>query len=171
MNSTPRKTLLVVWHSRTGAAKQMADAAVAGARDTARELEATARLDVLVKAADDAQAADLLRADAMLFCCPENLAGLSGAMKEFFDRNYYAVLDRLNGRPYGLLVSAGSDGSNAVRQAERICTGWRLKSVAPAYIANINAQTPEAILAPKSISGKDHEASAAMGGLLAALLL
>ncbi|NYT81836.1 flavodoxin family protein [Alcaligenaceae bacterium] len=171
MNSETRKTLLIVWHSRTGAAKQMADAAIAGARAAADELQAEHRLDIVIRHADEAQAEDLLGADAMLFCCPENLAGLSGAMKEFFDRNYYAVLDRLNGRHYGLLVSAGSDGGNAVRQAERICTGWRLKPAAPAYIANTAAQTAEAILAPKTIGPQDRQASENMGGLLAALLL
>lgn len=171
MDPQPRKTLLIVWHSRTGAAKQLADAAVAGAQAAARELQAQDGLDVVLRHADQAQAGDLLGADAMLFCGPENLAGLSGAMKEFFDRNYYAVLDRLNGRPYGLLVSAGSDGSGAVRQAERICAGWRLRPVAPAHIANTAAQTPEAILAPKSIGEPDRQAAANMGGLLAALLL
>lgn len=31
-------------------------------------------------------------------------------MKDFFDRCYYAALDRVNGRPYALLVCAGSAG-------------------------------------------------------------
>ena len=50
-------------------------------------------------------------------------------MKDFFDRTYYAALDRIAGRPYATMVCAGSDGENAVRQIERICTGWRLKPV------------------------------------------
>lgn len=171
MNSDTRKTLLIVWHSRTGAARQLADAASTGARAAAEALQASHRLDIVVRQAHEAQAGDLLAADAMLFCCPENLGGLSGAMKEFFDRNYYAVLDRLNGRHYGLLVSAGSDGSNAVRQAERICTGWRLRQAAPSYIANTAAQTTEAILAPKTIRQQDRLAGENLGGLLAALVL
>jgi multimeric flavodoxin WrbA len=171
MNFSDQRELLIVWHSRTGAARQMADAAAHAAARVARELDAAGRLNIVMRHAGDAQAEDLLQADAMLFCAPENLAALSGAMKEFFDRNYYAVLDRLNGRHYGLLISAGSDGSNAVRQAERICTGWRLQAAAPAYIANTAAQSPEAILAPKQITNKDREAAENMGGLLAALLL
>jgi hypothetical protein len=60
------------------------------------------------------------------------------------------VLDRLNGRPYGLLVAAGSDGTGAVRQLTRIVTGWRLKPIAEPIIMNTRAQTPEAILAAKT---------------------
>lgn len=149
----------------------MAMAAVEGARDVIAELQAENQLDIIVKKADDAESADLLQADGMLFCAPENLASLSGAMKEFFDRCYYDVLDRLNGRPYALLISAGSDGSNAAKQAERICTGWRLKPIAPTHVANMRAQTAEEILAPKTLGEPDREACKTIGGTLAALLL
>jgi multimeric flavodoxin WrbA len=80
--------------------------------------------------ATDAAPEDVLSADAYVFAAPENLASMSGLMKDFFDRNYYAALDRINGRPYAALICAGSDGSNAARQIERIATGWRLKAVA-----------------------------------------
>ena len=56
--------------------------------------------------AEEAQAEDVLRADGYLFAAPENLAAIAGEMKEFFDRTYYAVLERINGRPYALLVCA-----------------------------------------------------------------
>jgi len=169
MDKQAHKTLLIVWHSRTGAARQLAEAAARGARDVAVELDVL--LNIELKQADQTQAADLLAAQAYLFCAPENLAALSGAMKEFFDRNYYAVLDQLNGRPYALAISAGSDGSNAVRQAERICTGWRLTAVAPALVVNTDAQSPESILAEKTLSTPDLEAAATLGGTLAALIL
>lgn len=163
--------LLIVWHSRTGAARQMAQAACQGARDAALELDAASRLQVSMLNASSAQPDDLLKADAYLFCAPENLAALSGDMKEFFDRAYYAVLDRLNGRPYALLIAAGSDGSMAARQAERIATGWRLERVAPTRIVNTDAQSPEAILAPKQITEDDRAICHETGGTLAALLL
>ncbi|MGP1613685.1 MAG: NAD(P)H-dependent oxidoreductase [Pollutimonas bauzanensis] len=171
MNSSGKKTLLIVWHSRTGAAKQMAEAAAKGARDIADELQSSHKLAIAVKAAGDAVAADLLDADALLFCAPENLASLSGAMKEFFDRNYYGVLDQLNGRPCAIMVSAGSDGSGAARQMERICTGWRLRLIAPALIVNTDAQSPEAINAAKTITAGDRASCETLGGTLAALLL
>ena len=171
MNSVQKKILLLVWHSRTGAARQMTLAAAEGARDIAARLHAEDRLEIVVKAAEQVETGDLLGADAYVFCAPENLAALSGAMKEFFDRNYYGVLDRLNGRPYAIMISAGSDGAGAARQVERICTGWRLELAAPPLIVNTDAQTPEAILAPKTINIGDQSACADVGGLLAALLL
>lgn len=134
MDDTP--TLLVIWHSRTGASKAMARAAAE--HDAARLLRA-----------EDVTASDLLSADGYLFVCPENLAALSGAMKEMFDANYYPVLGKIEGRPYATIIAAGSDGEGAQRQLDRIATGWRLKRVAEPMIVNFSAQTPEAILAPK----------------------
>lgn len=169
--SPPKKTLLLVWHSRTGTARQMIAAAAAGASHIAGELSAREQLTIQTKVAHETNADDLLSADGYIFCAPENLGSLSGAMKEFFDRNYYDVLERLNGRPYLLMISAGSDGSGAARQAERICTGWRLRAVAPVLIINTDAQTPSAILAPKVLKADDRIACESQGGLLAATLL
>jgi hypothetical protein len=101
------KQLLIVWHSRTGAARQMAEAAARGAQSAAAQLEQEADLRVALRRASDTEAEDLLASQGYLFCAPENLAGLSGEMKEFFDRNYYAVLDRIQGLPYACAISAG----------------------------------------------------------------
>jgi len=95
--------------------------------------------------------ADLLRADGYLFVCPENLAAMSGEMKEMFDRCYYGVLGRIEGRPYATAIAAGSDGHGAQAQLDRIVTGWRLRRVAEPLIVNMAAQTPEEILAKKTV--------------------
>jgi multimeric flavodoxin WrbA len=154
------KRLLIVWHSRTGATRAMAEAAAKGARGEPE-------LETRMLTADEAQARDLLAADGYLFACPENLAAMSGAMKEFFDRNYYAVLGKLNGRPYAAMIAAGSDGAGAARQLARICTGWRLKPVAEPLIIGTHAQTPEAILAQKTLAAADLKACADLGAGLA----
>ena len=149
--------LLIVHHSATGGTRQMAEAALEGAlaEGEARLLHATG-----------AWPADLLAASAYLFAAPENLASLAGVMKDFFDRTYYPVLDRLNGRPYAAMICAGSDGQGAARQIARIATGWRLRPVAEPLIICTRAQTPEAILAPKIIApadlGRCHELGAAL---------
>lgn len=155
------KALLIVHHSRTGGAGQMAQAAAEAA---------TAEDGVTVRslAAADAGPDDLMAADGYLFACPENLAALSGQMKEFFDRCYYPVLGRIEGRPYAMMICAGSDGENAVRQIRRIATGWRLKAVAEAVIVCTHAQTPEAILAPKTIGAADLDRCRELGATLAA---
>ena len=155
------KTLLVVWHSRTGGARQMAEAA---AQAAAQEPGVRTRS---LRAAD-AQAVDLLEAAGYLFVCPENLAALSGEMKEFFDRTYYPVLDRIAGRPYAAMIAAGSDGTGAARQIARIATGWRLRAVAEPRIVCTHAQTPEAILAQKQLGAAELAACAELGQTLAA---
>lgn len=168
---TARKTLLIVWHSRTGAARQLAEAAAEGARDVLHELDALDQLRIVTRTAGQAVAADVLQADAYLFCAPENLGSVSGAMKEFFDRCYYDVLDHVNGRPYALAIAAGSDGQGALNQVQRICSGWRLRAVAEPYIAHTDAQTPQAILAAKTLSAEQRDAARTLGGTLAALLV
>ena len=155
------KTLLIVWHSMTGGTRQMAEAAAEGAR---REPE----VQVQLRAAADADPAAVLAADALLFATPENLASMAGLMKDFFDRCYYPALGRIEGRPYATLVCAGSDGSGAARQIERICTGWRLRAVAPPLIVCTHAQTPEAIQAPKQIGAADLQRCQELGEALAA---
>jgi multimeric flavodoxin WrbA len=165
------KPLLIVWHSRTGAARQMAEAAADGAAAAAAELAPEAGFAVTLKRAADAGVDDLLASGGFLFCAPENLASLSGEMKEFFDRCYYGALDRIQGLPYACAISAGSDGAGAARQTERICTGWRLRAAAPALIVNLGAQTPAQIAAPKTVPAADLERCAELGGLLAGLML
>lgn len=155
------KRLLVVWHSRTGAAQAMAAAAARAARDEAG-------VETLLTAVQEAGPADLLAADGYIFAGPENLAGLTGEMKAFFDRSYYPVLEELAGRPYVHLVAAGSDGQGAVRQLARIVTGWRLKPVAEPLIVCTHAQTPEAILAKKILSATDLQRCEELGATMAA---
>ncbi|MEX0300873.1 MAG: flavodoxin family protein [Leisingera sp.] len=146
--------LLIVYHSRTGGSRRMAEAAYNAARG---------EIDVTLKRAGDTGPEDLLAADGYIFCAPENLAALSGMMKEFFDRCYYPVLGRIEGRPYAQMVCAGSDGENAARQCARIATGWRLKEVQPPLILCTHAQTPEAILAEKMIPEEQLEACRELG--------
>jgi len=155
------KQLLIVYHSYTGGTRQMAQAAAHGA---AREPTVAVKLTT----AAEADADSMLKADGYLFACPENLAAMSGQMKDFFDRTYYPVLDRIQGRPYATLVCAGSDGTNAARQIERIATGWRLRVIADPIIVCTHAQTPEAILRPKIIAPVELARCEELGATLAA---
>lgn len=155
------KKLLIIYHSMTGGTLQMAGAAAAAAR-------AEPNLAVTLLRASDAEASHVLEADGYIFATPENLAAMSGLMKHFFDRTYYAALDRLNGRPYGTLICAGSDGRQAAEQIARIATGWRLRAVVDPLIVCTRAQTPERILSPKTISEEDLRRCEEFGATLAA---
>jgi NAD(P)H-dependent FMN reductase len=123
----------------------MAQAAAAGARSADG-------INVSLRRAADASAEDVLCASGYIFATPENLGGMAGMMKDFFDRNYYAAYERINGRAFATLVCAGSDGRNAAQQVGRIAAGWRLKSIAEPYIVCTHAQTAEQILEPKVIA-------------------
>lgn len=155
------KTLLIVYHTHTGGTLQMARAAADAAG-------AEAGIAVRLSKAVETTADDVLAAGGFIFATPENLAGMAGMLKDFFDRTYYAALDRVNGLPYATLICAGSDGAGAARQIERIATGWRLKPVAPPLIVCTHAQTPQAILAPKHITADELARCAELGGTIAA---
>ncbi len=146
--------LAIVWHSRTGAAQAMAQAAAQGAMAAASDNGEAAGHVRLVHAADVTPEL-LLSASAYLFVCPENLGTMSGIMKDMFDRAYYPLLGQVEGRAYATIIAAGSDGQGAEAQIARIVTGWRLRRVADAMIIRLDAQTPQAILAPKIVPGCD----------------
>lgn len=148
--------LLIVWHSRTGTSEALAHAAREGAGERALLMEA-----------HEVTPEHLMEAQGYLFVCPENLASMSGEMKEMFDRCYYPVLGRIEGRPFATLIAAGSDGEGAQRQLDRIAQGWRLKRVAEPVIVNTAAQTPEAILAPKTVPQARLDEARELGAALA----
>ncbi|KAL1406658.1 hypothetical protein Q8F55_008364 [Vanrija albida] len=162
------KTLLIVYHSYTDGTRQMAQAAWEAATTVANEADVrfsvdpndfgdAAQLPIQVQLlhAAEAEPEDLLNASSYIFATPENLASMSGVMKDFFDRCYYPCLEKLNGRAYAVLICAGSDGANALRQLDRIATGWRLRKAMDGTIVCTHAQTPEKILATKTIPEDD----------------
>ena len=147
--------LLIIWHSRTGTAEALAAAAAEGAGEAA-----------LFKPAQDVEPQHILDASGYLFACPENLATMSGQMKEMFDRCYYPVLGKIEGRPFASIIAAGSDGEGAQRQLDRIAKGWRLKRVADPFIIVTEAQSQEAIEAQKEVAASDLADSKALGEAL-----
>jgi multimeric flavodoxin WrbA len=138
------------------------------AEAAARRAQSEVEVRVRLLQANEVSAEDVAAADGYLFATPENLAAMSGVMKDFFDRTYYAVLDRINARPYATMICAGSDGQSAARQVERIVAGWRLKAIAPPLIVCTNAQTAEQILRPKIIGEQDMRRCEELGATLAA---
>ncbi len=155
------KNLLIVYHSYTGGTAQMVKAAAEAAR-----AEKGTKVQILM--AEDCQSIDMLAADGFVFASPENLAAIAGVMKAFFDRCYYPLLGKIEGRPYAAMICAGSDGKNAKKQLERIATGWRLKKVMDTPIICTHAQTEAEILAQKTIDQKDLERCAEVGATLSA---
>lgn len=125
-----KKRLLLVWHSQSGHTAALVDAVAVGVAEFADEVELRCR------PALQATLDDLLWAQALLIGTPENFGYLSGAVKDFLDRTYYPAQGKVDGLPWAMLVSAGNDGSGAVRALERIATGYHWKRVAEPLIVH-----------------------------------
>ena len=118
--------LLVVHHTPSPALQEMFEAAVSGARTD--EIEG---VEVVIRPALTAAAADVLQADGYLLGTPANIGYMSGALKHFFDGIYYPCLEATRRRPYGLYVHGGMDTGGAVRAVESIATGLQWRAVRP----------------------------------------
>lgn len=127
------KHLLVVFHTQSGTTSKMADAVIHGA--SSPDVDG---VEVRAKSALEADAGDLLWADAFILGSPENFGYMSGAMKYFLDRVYYECVDKINGRPFALFVRAGNDGSGAISSMRRILKGLAVREVQePVLIAGV----------------------------------
>lgn len=139
--------ILIVYHSQTGHTEKMAEAVAAGAA-------AIEGATVIMKRAVEATADDLLWADGIAIGSPENFGYISGMVKDFFDRTFYAVEDRVFRKPYVVFISAGNDGTGALRAIERIAIGYKFKKV---Y---------EPVIVKGDIESDDLEKCRELGGVL-----
>lgn len=131
------KTLLIVFHTGGVKTAQMAEAVARGARGEAG-------VKVIVKRCAEAGPEDVLAADGLILGTPENFGYMSGMMKDFLERVFYACEGKVEGRPYAVFVGAGQDGSGAIASIERIVTGLRLRK-AHAGVIGLKELTPEVI--------------------------
>lgn len=114
------KQLLIVAHAPSPNTKRLVDAALKGAQHP--DLEAvTSRWIPPLEATPE----DVLAADGILLGTTENLAYMSGAMKDFFDRCYYPVLEEKQGLPCAIYIRAGHDGTGTHKALTTILTGLR----------------------------------------------
>jgi multimeric flavodoxin WrbA len=151
------KTLLIVYHTGGVKTAKMAEAVERGARDARGE----DNVNVVVKRCADAGPDDVLAADGLILGTPENFGYMSGMMKDFLERVFYACEGKVNGRPYALFVGAGQDGSGAVSSVERIVTGLRLEKRADALIC-VRELSPEMLSKCEEL-GAAFAAGLAMG--------
>jgi len=157
------KTLLIVYHTGGVKTAQMAQAVELGALAALKEADAESEVRVVVKRCAEAGPDDVLGADAIALGTPENFGYMSGMMKDFLERVFYACEGKIEGRPWALFVSAGQDGSGAITSVERIVTGLRLKKVREPILA-LKEVTPE-ILAQCEELGATLAVGIALGAL------
>ena len=118
------KHLLIVYHTQTGNTGRLAEAVLAGATH-----ELLTGVEVRYLTAAEAGPDDLLWANGLLLGTPENFGYMSGAMKDFLDRTFYPVEGRILPLPYAIFISAGNDGSGALRAIRRIAGGYPFNEV------------------------------------------
>lgn len=128
------KRLLIVYHSQSGSTAALAQAVADGAAAEAISCR-------LLRAAD-ADAADLLAADAVLFGASENFGYLCGGMLDFLARVFYPLQQQRQGLPYAVFLSVGNDGRGALAQIERIAAGFPLRRVAEPLIVRGDVDKP-----------------------------
>lgn len=119
--------LLIVYHSQSGTTAELMRAVFEGAK-------AEPQVHTRLLPALEATTQDLLWCDGVIFGSPENLGYISGGLKDFFDRTFYPAQPHELNCPYGVVISAGNDGSNALRQLQRIVIGYPMKCVAEPLI-------------------------------------
>jgi len=156
MNQRQMKKLLVIYHTQSGNTGKLAKAVVDGA-------SSEADVEVRERMAFDGVLEDLLWADAILIGTPENFGYMSGALKDFFDRTYYPAEPYQLGKPYAVFVSAGNDGTGAVREIDRICKGYPLRPVAEPVIVK-GEVTDEGLQRCREL-GQGMAAAVAMGAI------
>ncbi len=127
LRSSSMKELLIVWHSQFGGTAQMA----AAVRDGASGLP---DVTVTYVAARHADVDMFRRCDGLLLATSENFGSLSGATKDFLERVFYPCEHMMAGKPYSVIVCAGTDGNGAMLQTDRIIKGLAMRKVLPGII-------------------------------------
>jgi multimeric flavodoxin WrbA len=160
LRSKLMKRLLIVYHTQFGGTAQMAEAALAGARSITE-------IDTVLRRAADAGVPDLVAANALLIATSENFGGMAGMVKDFLERVYYPCAGRLEGRAYAVLVCAGTDGTGAMRDVDRVATGLRLHKVNAGLIYK-SAMTAQPVTIPADVVARCREIGATLAAGLAA---
>ncbi len=143
------KHLLVIYHSQSGNTERLMQAVCEGISAEAGSVE------LRCKRAFDGELEDLLWCDGVMFGTPENFGYMSGALKDFYDRTFYPAEPYELNRPYALFISAGNDGTGAVRECDRILKGYPMKKVM------------EPLIVRKEITQEDLEAAREFGQTMA----
>lgn len=119
-----KKSLLVVANTPSANTLALAAAVVRGASHPDIENVTVTHIPPL-----ETNEADVIAADGIILGTTENFGYMSGALKDFFDRVYYPVLEHKQGTPYALYVRAGLDGTGTISAVERIVTGLRWRPI------------------------------------------
>lgn len=129
------KRLLIVHHSPTPSVRSIADAVLAGARDD--EIEG---VEVIERAALEADSEDVLTADGYLLGTTANFGYLSGALKHFFDTTFNETHEATVKRPFSYWIHGGYDTTGAETAMKSITTGYGFELAAEPLVFTGNVE-------------------------------
>ncbi len=131
--------ILLIYHSQGGNTERLAKACLKGVKKESQ-------VAVYFQRAFDTTLEDILKCDGLIILTPEYFGTMSGAMKDFFDRTYYPAREKEVNLPFALVVCCENDGEGAIRDVQKIASGYRLrKSLEPIIIKE------------KEIAAREHE--------------
>ncbi len=137
--------LLIIYHSQSGNTEKMAKAVNEGA--------VAAKATVSLKKAAEATSDDLLGCDAVIFGSPNYFNYMAGMIKDFFDRAFFAVVDKVNDKPYALFGSHGTGGEQALESLDKYCERIQLKKATP-NVGSLREPSPEVLEKCKELGRK-----------------
>jgi flavorubredoxin len=112
------KKILIIYHSQSGNTEAMAKAVYEGTKGGGA--------NVVLKKAVEAGAEDILGCDLIAIGTPSYFGYMAGMVKDFFDRVWASIRDKVTDKPYIVFGSKGGGGAQAVDSVERICDGLRM---------------------------------------------
>jgi flavorubredoxin len=125
--------VLVIYSSQSGNTESMAKAVAEGAK--------SAGATVVLKKATDAGADDVMTCDVLAVGTPNYFGYMSGLVKDFFDRAWIVIRDKVADKPYCTFGSKGGGGAQSLESVERICDGLKMRKVADGLVATRQPST------------------------------
>jgi multimeric flavodoxin WrbA len=143
--NTKMSKVLIIYYSLSGNTEKMAKAVEEGAKSAGAE--------VTMKISLDATAEDLLNCDAVIFGTANYFNYMAGAVKDFFDRTWFTLRGKVDGKPYATFGSYGGGKDAAINTLNEKCDGMGLKRAAESVGAQ-REPSAEALAECKALGAK-----------------
>ena len=123
------KQLLIIAHTPSDNTTELAHAAFNAAKNYDSD-----DLMIRVLSPFDVQTEDVMKTDGVIIGTTENIGYMAGATKDMFDRCYNDWIDQCAGKPVGLYIRAGLDGTATTHALNSIFNGLRWRLIAPPLV-------------------------------------
>jgi flavorubredoxin len=137
--------VLIIYHSQSGNTEVMAKAV--------SEAAAAAGGTVVLKKAADARADDILSCDVVAIGSPNYFGYMAGMVKDYFDRVWATIREKMAGKPYVTFGSKGGGGAKGIESVDSICDGLKMTKAFESVLAT-RQPTPEVLAQCRDLGRK-----------------